>query len=136
MTGCVLSPSVKHPRVLWLQPAYLLNGVELDACATVPDADKVIQATADDAGGGTGEGGDIPTVSKHVADPAASQHIPQADGPILSSASQHHGLGKQARSTVAETFLCMGILGPWWVGPWPSLVLPHDPQIPLHGPLT
>lgn len=104
MTGCVLSPSMKHSRVLWLQPAYLLNGVELDACATVPDADKVIQATADDAGGGTGEGGDIPTVSEHVADPAASQHIPQADGPILSSTGQHHGLGEQARALWLKPF--------------------------------
>ena len=27
-----------------------------------------------------------------MADPAAGQHVPQADGPVLASAGQHHGL--------------------------------------------
>lgn len=102
MTGSVLGPSLKHQESYGLQHAYLLNGVELDACAAVPDADEVIKATADDTGGGTGEGGDIPTVSEHVADPAASQHIPQADGPILSSAGQHHGLRNRPGGPVTE----------------------------------
>lgn len=93
----VPNPSLKHQESGGPRPAHLLNGVELDASAPVPDADEVIQATTDDAGGGTGEGGDVPTVSEHVADPAAGQHIPQADGPILSSTGQHHGLGEQAR---------------------------------------
>ena len=35
------------------------------------------------AGGGVGEGGDISTVSEHVADLVASQHVAQAHGPIL-----------------------------------------------------
>lgn len=120
MTSSVLSPSLKSQESYDPHPLYLLNGVELDACAAVPDADEVIQATADDTGGGTGEGGDIPTVSKHVADPAASQYIPQADGPILSSTGQHHGLGKQARGAGSlwwSTSVKNGVPVPWWVGP-------------------
>ena len=35
-----------------------------------------------------------------MADPAASQHIPQADGPILSSTGQHHGLREQAQGSL------------------------------------
>lgn len=61
--------SPKHQQAYTL-PAYLLDGVKLDACAAVPDIDKVIQATTNDTGGGTGEGGDISTVSKCMADPA------------------------------------------------------------------
>ena len=34
-------------------------------------------------------------MSEHVADPAAGQHVPQADSPILASAGQHHGLWEQ-----------------------------------------
>lgn len=32
-----------------------------------------------------------------MADPAACQYIPQADGSILSSTGQYHGLGKEAQ---------------------------------------
>lgn len=44
-------------------------------------------------------------MSKHVANPATSQHIPQADGPILPSTRQHHGLGKAAKGPASQAEL-------------------------------
>lgn len=71
---------------------YLLDGVELDAGTAIPDADEVVQTGADDAGGGAHQRGHVAPVAIHMADAAARQDVPQADGAVLPAAGQHHCL--------------------------------------------
>lgn len=93
---------------------HLLYGVELDVGAAVPDADEVIQAAADHAGGGADQGGDVAAVTVDVADPAARQDVPQADGPVLPPTGQDHGLKDSGRGaghqSPAANGFCSNIL--------------------------
>lgn len=50
---------------------HLLYGVQLYACATVPNANEVVQPTANDTGRCANQRGDITTVTVHMAHPAA-----------------------------------------------------------------
>ncbi len=60
-----------NPAVLILIITHLLYGVQLYACATVPNANEVIQPTANDTGSCANQWGDITMVTINVAHPAA-----------------------------------------------------------------
>lgn len=86
--------------VFGTDPVYLLYGVQFDPGAAVPDADEVVQAWADDAGGSADQWRDVAAVTINVADAAAGQDVPQADGAVLPTTCQNHCLEKEKRTKI------------------------------------
>lgn len=84
-------------RVVNRWAPYLLDGVELDPGAAVPDADEVVQPRADDARGGAHQRGDVASVTVNMADAAPRQDVPQADGAVLPAARENHCLGGESQ---------------------------------------